>query len=128
MRQYRSPGGYCFGWFPQSALLRNRIGIDFLNSGIDALPDIEVREHIHNAAPVGERSLLQNRHVLQQTVMDNILHNLVYKINLTAVQTGVIEGIRLRPYQLAKAQFYFVEKGNFDRRNYFSGVFFDNLS
>ena len=76
---------HCHTGFSHLFLCR-RIGVDPVNHCPNAQPNGEVGEHFHNTALVGERCLLEDRQVLHHAILDNVLHNLVDKINLAAIQ------------------------------------------
>lgn len=70
------------------------IGVDPVDHRFDSQPQGQVGEHLHHAALVGEGWFLKNGQVFHHTVAHNVLHDLVDKVNLPAVQICVIEVIR----------------------------------
>ena len=61
------------------------------NDLANAHPDGEIGEDLHDAALVGKGRLLKDRQILHHTVMNDVLHDLVDKINLAAVQIRVVQ-------------------------------------
>ncbi len=68
--------------------LGHRVGIDLLDDHPDPQPDGQVCEHFYHAALVREGRFLEDGQVPNHPVVDNVLHDLVHKINLAAVQLG----------------------------------------
>ena len=60
------------------------------NHTLDAKPKGYIREDLYYATLIRKGCLLQDAQILHQTIVHDILHNLVDEINLTAVQIGVV--------------------------------------
>lgn len=71
--------------------LRCRVAVDAVDHAFDALPQGQVGEHLHNAATVSKGWFLQNGQVFHHTVVDDVLHDLVDKVDLPGVQAGIVE-------------------------------------
>ena len=67
------------------------VGVDLFNRPAYAEPDGQVGEDLHDAALIGEGRLLQDGQILHHAVMHDVFHDLVYEINLTAVQIRVVQ-------------------------------------
>ena len=65
--------------------------IDLFDDFANAHPDRQISKNVNYAALVRKRRLLQYRKVFHQAIAYNVLHDLIHKVNLTAVQTGVIK-------------------------------------
>lgn len=69
--------------------LCHSVGVDLLNGFTDTHPEGQIGEDLHYAALVRKRRLLQHRKVFHQTVVDDILHDLVDEVNLSAVESCI---------------------------------------
>ena len=73
---------------------RHRIRIHLINHSLDSHPHGQIGENVDDAALIGEWRLLQDGHVFQETVVDDVLHDLVHEVDLAAVQLGGVEIVR----------------------------------
>ena len=90
MSSFRCPKSNKFKW----VLCHQRIGVHLIDHFFDPHPYGEIGEHIHDAALIGKRRFLENGHILQKAVMDDVFHDLVHEIDLPAVQPRGIKVIR----------------------------------
>ena len=67
------------------------VGIALCDDIANTLPNRPVGEKFYDTTLVRKRGLLQYRKVFHQAVVNDIFHDLIHKVYLTAVQTGVIE-------------------------------------
>lgn len=88
--------GLCVGlhFYEGFSVLCHRIRVDPVDHCPDAQPEGEVCEHLHHTALAGKRRTLKDRRVFHQSIVEDVLHDMVDKIDLTAVQAGVVEVVR----------------------------------
>ena len=72
-------------------LRRHRICIHLINHSFNPHPHGKIGENVDDAALIGERRLLEHGHILHQSIMYDVFHNLIHEINLSAVQLRVIQ-------------------------------------
>ena len=85
------------------------VGVDLLDGLADICPEAQACEDIHDTALVVEGRLLQHAEILHEPVEHDILHHLVHKVNLAAVQLvgiqeagkGCLGGGHIQPHNLA---------------------------
>ena len=77
-------------------LRRHGVGVEPVDGLFDPRPEGQIREDLHDAATVGEGRLLQDAQILHQPVVDDVLHDLVHEIDLSAVQADVAQILRKR--------------------------------
>ena len=70
---------------------RQGVCVYLVDDFFDADPYRYIGKYFNDAALIGEGRLLQNGHILHQSVMNDILHDLIDKIDLTAVEVHVIQ-------------------------------------
>ena len=82
-------GRPCFRTHPTSR--RQGIGVDPVDDAEDSGPQAHIRKDLRDAALILERRLPQNAQVLHQTVLHDVLYDLVHEVNLSAVQLRVVQ-------------------------------------
>ena len=70
--------------------LRRRIGVDPVDHALNPGPQRQIGEDLHDTPLVGEGRLLEHRQVFHHAVVDDVLHDLVDKVDLSAVQIDVV--------------------------------------
>ena len=75
--------------FLQRNLCRS-IGVDPVNHTLDSCPKGQICENLHDAAPIREGRLLEHRQILHHAVVDDVLYDLVDKVDLPAVQVDIV--------------------------------------
>lgn len=69
-------------------------------------PYRQVCKDLYNTTLVGERRPLKHRQILHQTIMDDVFHNLIYEVDLSAVQRDVIQVLRERLFYSTSVKTY----------------------
>ena len=90
LRNQHTEGTSCKPDAPHS-LYSHSVGVDPVNNPLDPQPNRQVCENLHDAALVGEGRLLEDGHVLEHTVLDDVLNDLVDEVDLSVIQRGVAE-------------------------------------
>jgi hypothetical protein len=70
--------------------LRRRIGIDPVNHLSDSHPHGQIRKYLYDTTLIRKWRFLKHRQILHHPVMNDILNDLIYKVNLSAVKIGVV--------------------------------------
>lgn len=70
--------------------LYRRVGVDPVNNTLDSSPRGQVSKDLYDASPIREGRLLEYRQILHDPVMDDVLHALIDKVDLPAVQVDVV--------------------------------------
>ena len=73
------------------SLCHHGIQIYLINRTSDSVPHRHIREKLHDASLIGERGILQHGEILHHAVLYDVFHDLVYEINLAAVETHIIQ-------------------------------------
>ena len=66
-----------------------------LDHFLDFEPNCSIGKHFQNTTIIGEGCVLQHRHIFHKAVVDNVLHDLVHKVDLIVVQRCVIQELCL---------------------------------
>ena len=73
------------------ALCCQSVSVNAVDDALHAHPYSQVRKYLYDTAVIGKRCILQDGKILHQAVMDNVLHNLVYEVDLITIQGSIIQ-------------------------------------
>lgn len=66
------------------------VGIDPVDDTFDPSPQGQICENLHDTSTICEGRFLKHRQILHDSIMDNILHDLVDEVDLPAVQIDIV--------------------------------------
>lgn len=75
-----------FFLFSSAQSLCRRVGIDPVNDTLAPRPQGQVREDLHNAPLISKGRLLEHGQIFHHSVVNDVLHDLIDKVDLSAVQ------------------------------------------
>ena len=76
--------------FPSAQSLRRCVGIDPVNDILDPRPQRQVGEDLDDTSLIGKGRLLEHRQIFHHSVVDDVLHDLIDKVDLPAVQVDIV--------------------------------------
>ena len=77
--------------FYRGGCLCSSICVDRINDFFYSKPNTHICKDFRNAPTIRKRRFQQNRKIFHHSIMNNILNDLIYKINLPAVQIYILK-------------------------------------
>ena len=75
---------------------RRGIRVDPIDNSLDSKPQGDVRKHFYDTAAIGKRRLLKHRHIFHHAVVNDVLNDLIDKIDLIRIQLNAVQVFRER--------------------------------